>query len=207
LTSLHTPVWSASIPTQLSVYNLECSFFSNIVTYIWVTIAGFELDLLTTFTHHLELQAITALSLTSTLHKSLHAKYFPSLLCLQQLFPTNSADFSSFRARAVAANVPQLNLLSRPGVLAIQPRDGPNRKHRLQHFSIVVMGGCLAKARISLTCLPATTQQRMFLPVIVGQQWYDTLHAVIYKKVCSPLRLNTNSEDAYMQLSNWQFCE
>jgi hypothetical protein len=34
--------------------------------------------------------------------------------------------------------------------------------------SIVVMGGCLAMARILLTCLPAVTNQRMFLLAIVA---------------------------------------
>jgi hypothetical protein len=31
-------------------------------------------------------------------------------------------------------NVPQLNSVSQPGLLAIQPRGGPNRKHHLQQF-------------------------------------------------------------------------
>jgi hypothetical protein len=35
-------------------------------------------------------------------------------------------------------------------------------------FSIVVMGGSLAVARILLTCLPAITKQRMFLLAIVA---------------------------------------
>jgi hypothetical protein len=34
--------------------------------------------------------------------------------------------------------------------------------------SIVVMGGCLAIARISLICLPAVTKKRMFLLAIVA---------------------------------------
>jgi hypothetical protein len=34
--------------------------------------------------------------------------------------------------------------------------------------SIVAIGGCLAIARISLTCLPAVTKQRMFLLAIVA---------------------------------------
>jgi hypothetical protein len=46
------------------------------VTHLGVTIDGVwigELDLLTTCTHHAELEVITALSLISTLYKSLHA--------------------------------------------------------------------------------------------------------------------------------------
>jgi hypothetical protein len=49
----------------------------DIVTYLGVTIEGVwigELDLLTTRTHHSELQVITAPSLISTLYKSLHPK-------------------------------------------------------------------------------------------------------------------------------------
>jgi hypothetical protein len=64
-----------------------------IVTIVlYVTIDGVwigELDLLTTYTHHSELQVITTLLLISTLYKPLHAKTFPSLVCLQQPFPSN----------------------------------------------------------------------------------------------------------------------
>jgi hypothetical protein len=35
-------------------------------------------------------------------------------------------------------------------------------------FYTVVMGGCLAIARIMLTCLPAVTKQRMFLLTTVA---------------------------------------
>jgi hypothetical protein len=63
-----------------------------IVTYLGMTREGVwigELDLLTTCIHHSELQVIIALSLISTLYKSLHAKFFPSLLCLQHPFPSH----------------------------------------------------------------------------------------------------------------------
>jgi hypothetical protein len=36
------------------------------------------------------------------------------------------------------------------------------------NFSIVVAGGCVAVARILLTCLAAVTKQRMFLLAIVA---------------------------------------
>jgi hypothetical protein len=49
-----------------------------------------ELGLFTTCTQNSEIKVITGLSLISTLYKLLaHAKSFPSLLCLQQLFPRN----------------------------------------------------------------------------------------------------------------------
>jgi hypothetical protein len=57
-----------------------------------VTIDGVwigELDLLTTCTHNWELQVITALPRSSTLYPSLYAKYFPTLLSLQQPIPSN----------------------------------------------------------------------------------------------------------------------
>jgi hypothetical protein len=49
----------------------------DIVTYLGVTVDGVwigELDLLTTYTHHSELQVITGPLLISTLYKSLHTK-------------------------------------------------------------------------------------------------------------------------------------
>jgi hypothetical protein len=91
------------------------------------------MDLLTTYTHHSELWVITALSLSFTLYKSLHAKSFPSLLCLQQQLPSNSLQqwrfFSFLHSHCYClANIPQLNSAS----LGSSP--GPNRKHRLQQF-------------------------------------------------------------------------
>jgi hypothetical protein len=48
------------------------------------------MDLLTTYTHHLELQVITVLLLIFTLYSSLlHPLRFSSLLCLNHLFPGN----------------------------------------------------------------------------------------------------------------------
>jgi hypothetical protein len=49
------------------------------------------MDLLATYTHHSELQAITALSLISTLQiTTALAKPFSGQLCLHQPFPGNS---------------------------------------------------------------------------------------------------------------------
>jgi hypothetical protein len=47
--------------------------------------------------------------------------------------------------------------LSRPGVLG----EDTSENIASNRLSIVVMGGCLAIARISLTCLPAVTKQRI----------------------------------------------
>jgi hypothetical protein len=45
------------------------------------------------------------------------------------------------------------------------------------------MGGCLAVARITLTCLPAITNQRMFLLVIIALQPYYMLHCSLFKTI------------------------
>jgi hypothetical protein len=62
----------------------------------------------------------------------------------------------------------QLNSL----IFVMWPRGGPNRKHRLQKFLFVVMGGYLAIARISFPqerVYRAAAQKRMFLLAI----WRD----------------------------------
>jgi hypothetical protein len=119
------------------VFFLILSQFRGVtIDEIWIS----ELDLLTICTHHLELQVITALSLTSTLYKSLDTnKSFPSLLCLQQPFPSNGflqwRFFSFLRSLSYyPANVSQVNSLSGPAGLAMLPWGGRNRKHRLQEF-------------------------------------------------------------------------
>jgi hypothetical protein len=60
------------------------------------------------------------------------------------------------------------NSFSRPGVLAILTRDDPTENTASSISSTVFMGGCLEIARISLTCLPAVTEQSMFLLAIVA---------------------------------------
>jgi hypothetical protein len=139
-----------------------------------------------TCTHHLELRVIAALSLISTFYKSLaRAKCLPSLLCLQQPFPSNGFQLSKFfsfpRSRPYSpANIPQLNSLSRPGVLRYIASGRTQHKALPPTISpIVVMGGCLAIARISLTCLPAATKQRMFLLAIVAKQRYYMLQYIL----------------------------
>jgi hypothetical protein len=67
------------IEPQYSVVKWSmCVCVVCVVTIDGVWIA--ELDLLTACTHHSELQAITALSLISTLYKSLHVKSFLPLV-------------------------------------------------------------------------------------------------------------------------------
>jgi hypothetical protein len=55
----------------------------------------------------------------------------------------------------------------------------PTENTASNSFYIVVIGDCLAIARISLTCLPAVTKQRIFLLAIVAWQRYSTLHYLL----------------------------
>jgi hypothetical protein len=54
------------------------------------------------------------------------------------------------RRATVGGTLPRLHTGS--VILVIQSRGGPNRKHLPNTTSIVVIGGCLAIARILLTC-------------------------------------------------------
>jgi hypothetical protein len=45
--------------------------------------------------------------------------------------------------RYCLANIPLLNSLSRPGILAIEPGASPTENTTCNNFSIVFMGGCL----------------------------------------------------------------
>jgi hypothetical protein len=131
-------------------------FFLYIVT-IYVAIDGVwigEWILLTTYTHHSELQAITALSLIPALYRSLHAK--SSLACSVSnsrslTTASNSGDPSASRAQVLSSQSPvqnsfvncqlyrhlfsaslgELNSLLQT-VLLITSRHGPHRK---QHVS------------------------------------------------------------------------
>jgi hypothetical protein len=67
------------------------------------------MDLLTTSAHHSELQIITALSLSSTIHKSLHVKSSPECIVFKSRFlgtASNSGDSSASRAQVVLAQLP-----------------------------------------------------------------------------------------------------
>jgi hypothetical protein len=73
------------------------------------------MDLLTTYTHHSELQVFTTPLMISTIHiTTAPPKPFSSLLCLQQLFPSNGfwqwGLFSFPRSRRYRPeNIPQMN--------------------------------------------------------------------------------------------------
>jgi hypothetical protein len=73
------------------------------------------MDLLTIYTHHLELQVITALSLISTVHISLHAKsssvysVFNGRLLVTDV---NNEDYSASRAQVLSFKIPVQNCLS-----------------------------------------------------------------------------------------------
>jgi hypothetical protein len=73
-----------------------CHFFMC----VWLQM-DWWIDLLTTCTHHSELQVITALSLISTLYKSLHAKSSPAYCVLtSRSLSTSSNDGDSSASRA-----------------------------------------------------------------------------------------------------------
>jgi hypothetical protein len=70
------------------------------------------MDLLTTYTHHSELQVITALSLISTLYKSLHAMSSPAcsvLISHSLAMASNSGDSSASRAQFLSSQPPMQN--------------------------------------------------------------------------------------------------
>jgi hypothetical protein len=107
----------------LYVYRKRGSFlYCHIV---WVTRLGMEwwMDLLTTYTHHLELQVITAPSLISTIHKS--PEQVPSLFQPEMSSPaSNSGDPSAFCTQVlpvwwISHNWTLLISLSWPGILVI----------------------------------------------------------------------------------------
>jgi hypothetical protein len=71
------------------------------------------IDLLTTYTHHSELHIITALSLISTLHKSIHAKSFSactifSSRCL--VTALNNGDSTSLLTSLLSCRYPTIEL-------------------------------------------------------------------------------------------------
>jgi hypothetical protein len=130
------------------------------------------MDLLTTCTHHSELQVITALSLISTLYKWLaHAKYsqfaFTSRFLITDL--NNEVSPASVLTSLLSGKYPATKLTQPAwGPRYVASRWTQEKTPPPNSFSIVVMGDCLATARISLTCLPAATKQRMFLLAIVA---------------------------------------
>jgi hypothetical protein len=111
------------------------------------------LDVLTTCTHHSELQVITALSLIFTLYKSPQHPLSPFPTCCvfnsrSLATASNSGDSSAFRAHVVARRLTldiwnPLNCQPSTSRIALivflnTTLRRPNRKHRFQQYCIVV---------------------------------------------------------------------
>jgi hypothetical protein len=153
-----------------------CDYEEHCHVFMCVTIDGVwigELDLLTTCTHHLELHLITALSLISTLYKSLHAMS-PLASSVSKgcslATDSNSRDSSDSHTHIITIWRIFHNWTHSAGLgsLLYSLREEPTENTALNSFSIVVMSGCLAIAQISLMCLLDVTKQSMFLLAIIA---------------------------------------
>jgi hypothetical protein len=134
-----------------------------------------------TYTHHSELQVITAL--ISTLYKLLHVK--SSSVCnvsknRSLATASKSVDSSASRAHVVTLRRISGNWTHSAGLgpSLYGLRADPTENTASNSFCIVFMGACLAIALISLMCLPAVTKQRTFLLSIIPQQRRYTLQYV-----------------------------
>jgi hypothetical protein len=118
------------------------------------------MDLLTTYTHHSELQAITALSLIYALYKSPHA-VISSLQCFQQPFPGLTVDMLQLSAlrsflqdcsTELTANY-QLHLAA-PILFFIIPLRGRRRQHPVSPIAYVTVaaGTCLPSRCLTMGC-------------------------------------------------------
>jgi hypothetical protein len=125
------------------------------------------INLLPTYAHHSQLQVITAVTLISTIHKSLHAKSFPACSDFNSHSLTaasNSGDSPASRAQVLLSEPlvqkTTLNSTTAPSVLSlactaqltvcpssllISSRRGPGRQHTLHAVVCVsvVAGTCL----------------------------------------------------------------
>jgi hypothetical protein len=129
-----------------------------------------ELDLLTTCTHHSELQVITALSLISTLYKSLHAKsssvcsvYNKSSLATA----SNSGNSSASRSHVVTVRGKSCNWTQSASLGYSLYRLGADLTgNTASNIPSVVTGGCLPIARLSFPrerVYRAVVQKRSFV--------------------------------------------
>jgi hypothetical protein len=128
---------------------------------VWLSTGGmdFWMDLLTTYAHQSELQVITALSLISTLYKSLQHRLnlFPAcrvFISLSLATASNSGDSSASRVQVILSQPPvqnscqlstqlrrhlfwvslaELNLTACPSPLPYNRFARLSRTHRLQH--------------------------------------------------------------------------
>jgi hypothetical protein len=106
------------------------------------------MDLLTTYTHDWELQAITESPLISTVHKSpQHYKPFPAYYVITSrslATASDSGDCSASCAQALSSQPPVQNCLSNDNSLCpllIISRHGPHRKHRSSIVACLYVAG------------------------------------------------------------------
>lgn len=99
------------------------------------------MDLLTTYTHHLELQVITAPSLIFTLYRSLLQTLSilqPAVSSLavpwQRLLTAEILEHSALRS-FLSSEYPASEVSAGLGSGYVQPGGRPTRKHRFQHIS------------------------------------------------------------------------
>jgi hypothetical protein len=132
----------------------------NLWTYCHVYVCDYRrgldwwMDLLTTYTHDSELQAITTLSLLYTLYKSIHHTLsiglfivFP-IRCLVTA-PNNGDSWACTCSCPLASTTTKL---SAPNVLVIASRHGPHKKCRSSTVAFVSV--------VAGTCLSAFSQKR-----------------------------------------------
>jgi hypothetical protein len=111
------------------------------------------------------------LSLISTLYKSPHAKSsqfaFTARFLVTDL--NNESSPASMFMSLLSSEYPATELNQQAwGPRLYNLRVNPTENTASISFSIVVMGGCLAIAHISLMCLLAATKQRMFLLTVIA---------------------------------------
>jgi hypothetical protein len=125
------------------------------------------MDLLPTCTHDSELQQLAALSLISTLHKSLPAKSSPAFCSLLWSLLGNSSQqwrFFIFYAYSIARWLILLTTeVIAPTLLVIASRHTPRRKHcsSVVVFVFVAMGTCLPSCCLEMAV--AQTTENSFL--------------------------------------------
>jgi hypothetical protein len=113
------------------------------------------MDLLTTYTHHSELQAITALSLISTIHKSpQHPLSFPPCCAFTR------------RSLVTASNIGDSSA-SRVQVLSSQP---PAQDWTLD-WQLTTTGSCLSQCQLKLRL---TVSQYVLMSSPIWGSWPDT---------------------------------
>jgi hypothetical protein len=139
-----------------------------------------ELDLLTTCTRHSELQVIIALSLISTLQKSLHTKSFPACSVSNSpslATPSNSRVSSASRAHVVTVQEYAATKLSLLGSSFYSLGADPTENTAPSSPSINVMDDYPAKARISFP------EERVYRAV--AQKWQFVYSPIIQQRLCS----------------------